>query len=69
MITLGVGLIRIIPSLFKRIRPRIITYIKQSKIRNIKGSSTNTILTWQINFISIVIDPLKDLKWPISSWL
>jgi hypothetical protein len=68
MITLGVGLIRIIPSLFKRIRPRIITYIKQSKIRNIKGS-TNTKLTWQINFISIVIDPLKDLKWPISSWL
>jgi len=68
IVTLGVGLIFIIPSLFKRIRPQIITYIKQSKIRNIKGS-TNTILTWQINFISTVVDPLKDLKWLIASWL
>jgi hypothetical protein len=61
MITLGVGLILIIPSLFKWIQPRITTYIKQSKIRNIKGT-INIILTWQINFISIVIDPLNDLK-------
>jgi hypothetical protein len=35
--------------------------VKCSKIKNINGS-TNTILTRQINFISIVIDPLKDLK-------
>lgn len=58
----------IIPSLFKRIRPRICTCIKKGEIRHIK-SCWNIILTWKVQFVCIVVDFLQNLKWPIPSWL
>uniref|UniRef100_A0A2P2MKN5 Uncharacterized protein LOC107261271 n=1 Tax=Rhizophora mucronata TaxID=61149 RepID=A0A2P2MKN5_RHIMU len=61
-------MVLIIPPLLKRIRPRIITYIKRGKIRNVK-CCTHIILTRKIQLISIVINSGYNLKGTISSGL